>query len=268
VRGEDAIAPVAAALATDAQLLCFDELSVTDIADAMILGRLFAELFARGVIVVATSNVPPDDLYRGGLNRPLFVPFLHLLEDHMEIVRVDARADFRLEKLARVPVWHVPPDAAAHAALATLWREFAGADTAAAIEFKVKGHPLRVPRAGRGAAWFSFDQICAAALGPADYVKLAEEFHTILVESIPVMDQERRNEAKRFILLIDTLYDRGVKLVASAQAEPEMLYIGSTGFEAREFARTASRLMEMRSADYLARPHRKREREPEGIVET
>jgi cell division protein ZapE len=268
VKGEDPIAPVAAALAREASVLCFDELNVTDIADAMILGRLFTELFDRGVVVIATSNVAPDELYRDGLNRPLFLPFVTLIETHMEVVRLDARTDFRLEKLVSAPVWHVPADAKADAALEETWRQLTGADGARAEEFVVKGHMLRVPRAARGAAWLSFAELCGNALGAADYLKLACEFHTVLVDGIPVMDYERRNEAKRFIILIDTLYDRAVKLVASAQAEPEVLYRAHAGFEAQEFARTASRLIEMRSRSYLALPHGRRPSDIARIVET
>ena len=267
-KGEDPIAPVAAALAEEAHLLCFDELDVTDIADAMILGRLFAELFARGVVVVATSNVPPDGLYRDGLNRGLFVPFVTLIEAHMHVVRLEARTDFRLEKLTSAPVWHVPADAAADAALAATWRQLTGSDGARPQQFAIKGRVLRVPRAAMGAAWLSFPELCGDALGAADYLTLAREFHTVLLGGIPVMDYERRNEAKRFIVLIDTLYDRAVKLVASAQAEPAALYGASNGFEAREFARTASRLVEMRSRSYLALPHGRRRGATEGIVET
>jgi cell division protein ZapE len=268
IKGEDPILAVAATLAEQAHLLCFDELSVTDIADAMILGRLFTELFARGVTVVATSNVPPDELYRDGLNRPLFLPFVALIERHMEVVRLEARTDFRLEKLASAPVWHVPANAAAEAALAATWRQLTGTDAARPQEFAVKGRILRVPRAAMGAAWLSFAELCGSPLGAADYLKLAHEFHTILLGGIPVMDYERRNEAKRFIILIDTLYDRAVKLVASAEAQPEGLYRASNGFEAQEFARTASRLIEMRSRSYLALPHGRRRSETEGIVET
>ena len=186
----------------------------------------------------------------------------------MEIVRVDARTDFRLEKLASAPVWYVPADAAADAALAATWRQLTGSDAAGPRDLAVNGRMLRVPRAAMGTAWLSFRQLCGNALGAADYLKLAHEFHTILLEGIPVMDHERRNEAKRFITLIDTLYDRAVKLVASAEAEPGALYRASAGFEAQEFARTASRLIEMRSLSYLALPHGRRRLEIEGIVET
>src|SRR5262249_13189643 len=266
--GQDPIVRTAHDIADEASVLCFDEFHVTDIADAMILGRLFTELFDRGVVVIATSNVAPDELYRDGLNRPLFLPFVTLIETHMEVVRLDARTDFRLEKLVSAPVWHVPADAKADAALEETWRQLTGADGARAEEFVVKGHMLRVPRAARGAAWLSFAELCGNALGAADYLKLACEFHTVLVDGIPVMDYERRNEAKRFIILIDTLYDRAVKLVASAQAEPEVLYRAHAGFEAQEFARTASRLIEMRSRSYLALPHGRRPSDIARIVET
>ena len=190
----------------------------------------------------------------------------------MEIVRVDARTDFRLEKLASAPVWYVPADAAADAALAATWRQLTGSDAAGPRDLAVNGRMLRVPRAAMGTAWLSFRQLCGNALGAADYLKLAHEFHTILLEGIPVMDHERRNEAKRFITLIDTLYDRHVKLVASAAAEAQDLYTAATGREAFEFDRTVSRLIEMRSREYLALPHGRPDSEASGastgLVET
>jgi cell division protein ZapE len=270
VAGDDPIAPVAAALAERAWLLCFDEFHVTDIADAMILGRLFRQLFDRGVVVVATSNVAPDDLYRDGLNRALFLPFIEMLKTHMEVGRLDARTDFRLEKLGNVPIWHVPPDAAAEAALDEAWRRLAGGHDGEPHELAVKGHVLRVPKAAMGVARFSFHDLCEQPLGAADYLKLAHEFHTIVLDRIPVMDHAKRNEAKRFIALIDTLYDNSVKLVASAQAEPAALYSATEGLEAQEFRRTASRLVEMRSQSYLALPHGRQQPgiAAEGIVET
>jgi len=270
VTGDDPIGPVAAALAAEAHLLCFDEFNVTDIADAMVLGRLFTRLFDLGVIVVATSNVAPQDLYLGGLNRPLFLPFIALIERHMEVMRLAARTDFRLEKLGNLPVWLVPADAAADAALDKAWRELAGDAEGDAVELAVKGHALRVPRAASGAARFRFAELCEQPLGAADYLRLAQEFHTIVIDHIPVIGPDRRNAAKRFITLIDTLYDRAVKLVASADAEPGGLCQAPDGFEAHEFVRTASRLVEMRSPSYLALPHGRRapEQAPEGIVET
>jgi cell division protein ZapE len=269
VTGDDPIAAVAAALAQEAELLCFDEFSVTDIADAMILARLFTQLLGAGIVVVATSNVAPDELYAGGLNRGLFVPFITLLTAHVEVVRLEARTDFRLEKLGMAPVWHVPADAAAWAALDQAWRTLTGGGPDFPQAFTVKGHQVHVPRAAMGVARFAFAEICETPLGAADYLRLAREFHTLVIDGIPVLQAERRNAAKRFITLIDTLYDRGVKLVASAEAEPEALYRAPDGFEAHAFRRTASRLMEMRSPSYLAlAPGRRGGSSEEGIVET
>jgi cell division protein ZapE len=253
--GEDPIRLAAADIAQETWLLCFDEFHVTDIADAMILGRLFKRLFELGVVVVATSNVTPDELYKDGLNRALFLPFIALIEEHMEVVRLAARCDFRLEKLAGAPVWYVPADAAAAAALDEAWRRLTAGNDGAALELTVKGRTVRVPRASMGVARFSFHDLCGQPLAAADYLKIAHEFHTLVLDHIPVMDFDRRNEAKRFIILIDTLYDNAVKLVASAAAEPDALYAADEGFEANEFKRTASRLIEMRSQAYLALPH-------------
>jgi cell division protein ZapE len=271
VKGDDPIAPVAAAIAEEAWLLCFDEFHVTDIADAMILGRLFTRLFEQGVVLIATSNVAPDDLYRDGLNRDLFLPFIALLQERMTVMRLDARTDFRLEKLAGAPIWYVPADAAADAAMDQAWRRLTGGLHGAAYEVSSKGRLIHVPRAARGVARFSFPDLCERPLGALDYLKLAHEFHTILIDRIPVMDFFRRNEARRFITLIDTLYDQAVKLVASAEAEPDALYRADDGNEALEFRRTASRLIEMRSESYLALPHGRRDSPAqieEGIVET
>ena len=253
--GEDPIELVAKDLARDAWLLCFDEFHVTDIADAMILGRLFAQLFTRGVVVVATSNVAPVDLYKDGLNRALFVPFIDMLEAHMDIVRLASRTDFRLEKLAGLPVWYVPADEAADAALDDAWRRLARENDGAAQELALKGRTIHVPRAAMGVARFCFQDLCEQPLAAADYLRIAHEYHTIILDHIPVMTFDNRNAAKRFIILIDTLYDMNVKLIASAAAEPDALYRADEGYEAQEFQRTASRLIEMRSEEYLARPH-------------
>jgi cell division protein ZapE len=253
--GEDPIELVAKDLAREAWLLCFDEFHVTDIADAMILGRLFAQLFTRGVVVVATSNVAPVDLYKDGLNRALFVPFIDMLEAHMDIVRLASRTDFRLEKLAGLAVWHVPADEAADAALDDAWRRLARENDGAAQELALKGRTIHVPRAAMGVARFSFHDLCEQPLAAADYLRIAHEYHTIILDHIPVMTFDNRNAAKRFIILIDTLYDMNVKLIASAAAEPDALYRADEGYEAQEFQRTASRLIEMRSEEYLARPH-------------
>jgi cell division protein ZapE len=272
VKGDDPVGPVADALFEEAVLLCFDEFHVTDIADAMILGRLFSRLFARGVVVVATSNVPPERLYENGLNRALFVPFLGLLAERMEVARLASRTDFRMEKLGGVKVWHVPADSGARHALDLAWRRIAGETGGTPAEIKLLGRTLKVPRAARGAARFGFHDLCEEALGPADYLAIAESFHTVILDGVPRMDETVRNEARRFITLIDTLYDNRVKLLASAAAEPEALWSGSEGYESFAFARTASRLMEMRSADYMALPHGRPDSEASGdatgLVET
>jgi cell division protein ZapE len=272
IAGDDAIRLAAGEIAEESWLLCFDEFHVTDIADAMILGRVFARLFELDVVVVATSNVAPSELYRDGLNRSLFVPFIAMIERHMQVLRLEARTDFRLEKLAGQKVWYVPADDAAAAALDQAWRRLVGSSSGMPQELAVKGRKLRVPRAAMGVARFFFHDLCEQPLAAADYLRIAHEFHTILVDRIPVMGFDERNAAKRFIIFIDTLYDHAVKLVASAEAEPDALYQASDGYEASEFKRTASRLIEMRSEAYLALPHGTRDStasgSSEGIVET
>jgi cell division protein ZapE len=252
---QDPIQRAAAAIAEETWLLCFDEFHVTDIADAMILGRLFTRLFELGIVVVATSNLAPGELYKDGLNRALFLPFIALLQRRCDVVRLDARIDFRLEKLTGMPTWYAPANAIADAALDDAWRRLAGEQAGSPHELLVKGHSVRVPKAAMGIARFSFDDLCAQPLAAADYLKIAHEFHTVVVDRIPVMDHARRNEAKRFIILIDTFYDHAVKLLASAQAQPDQLYSATEGYEANEFKRTASRLIEMRSQSYLGLPH-------------
>jgi len=251
----DPIPLVAADLAEEAWVLCFDEFHVTDIADAMILGRLFTRLFEAGVVVIATSNVAPEDLYQDGLNRALFLPFIALIEERMDVIRLEARADFRLEKLAGFMIWHTPIDEESDVALDIAWQRLTGTLTGEPARIELKGRAIQVPQAAKGAARFSFHELCEVPLGASDYLRLAREFHTLIVDHIPVMGAEKRNEAKRFIALIDTLYDNAVKLVASAAAEPAALYTGTDGYEAQEFKRTASRLIEMGSGAYLALPH-------------
>jgi cell division protein ZapE len=272
IEDEDPIRLTAAQIAEESWLLCFDEFHVTDIADAMILGRLFTRLFELGVMVIATSNVAPDELYKGGLNRSLFLPFIATLQRQMDVVRLDARTDFRLEKLEGQKVWHVPADDDAAAALDEAWRRLVGSASGMPQELSVKGRRLRVPRAAMGVARFFFHDLCEQPLGASDYLRIAHEFHTVIIDRIPVMGFDQRNAAKRFIILIDTFYDHAVKLVASAAAEPDGLYQADDGYEASEFRRTASRLIEMRSRSYLALPHGRRDSaaggSTEGIVET
>jgi len=272
VKEPDPIAPIAADLAAEASLLCFDEFTVTDIADAMILGRLFTALFSAGVVVVATSNVEPARLYENGLNRALFLPFIEMLAGKVEVVRLDARTDFRLEKLGGAPTYHVPADAAAKAALDKAFSRLSGAGRGAPLTIEIKGHELKLPQAAAGVARASFSDLCAQAYGASDYLALAQRFHTLVLDEIPIMDLDRRNEAKRFIILIDALYESHVKLVASAAAEPTGLYVAPSGREAFEFDRTASRLIEMRSEEYLALPHGRADSaasgETTGLVET
>jgi cell division protein ZapE len=267
----DPITRVAADIADESWVLCFDEFHVTDIADAMILGRLFTWLFEHGVVLVATSNVEPDELYKDGLNRALFLPFIALLHRHMDVVRLAAKSDFRLDKLSTVKMWHVPADAAADRALDEAWRRLALGHDGAPLDLMVKGHVLHVPRGAIGVARFTFAELCERPLGAIDYLRLAREFHALVLDHVPIMDFAQRNEAKRFIALIDTLYDNAVKLVASAAAEPFDLYRADDGYEAQEFRRTASRLTEMGSQEYLALPHGRRAEvtgSTEGIVET
>jgi cell division protein ZapE len=255
VAGEDPIAPVAADLAGEASLLCFDEFSVRDIADAMILSRLFTALFAAGVVVVATSNVAPDQLYKDGLNRALFLPFIALINERLDIVELEARTDYRLEKLKRAPVYYTPLGQKADAALDAAFLALTGHERGEPARIELLGRHLDAPQAIDGLARFDFDALCRRPLGAADYLKLAQRFHTIIVDRVPVIGASERNEAKRFIILIDALYDMRVKLIASAAGEPQTLYAGADGAEAFEFARTASRLFEMRSTEYLALPH-------------
>ena len=258
-RGEmadgDVIALTAQSIFDHAWLLCFDEFHVTDIADAMILGRLFSKLFELGTVVVATSNVAPDDLYKGGLNRALFLPFIAQISDHLDVLRLDARTDFRLEKLAGAKMWLVPADRDADAVLDKAWSSMTGNAPCEPRDISIKGRVLRVPCSAHGVARFSFADLCEKPLAASDYLRLARDYHTVLIDHIPVMDYPERNAAKRFIALIDTLYDNAVKLMASAAADPLSLYIATDGDEANEFKRTASRLIEMSSESYLALPH-------------
>ena len=249
-KGDDPIAPTAWRIAETARLLCFDEFHVTDIADAMILGRLFEALFERGVVVVATSNRPPDDLYRDGINRQLFLPFIALIKERMEVVAVAGPKDFRLDRIAGRPLYFAPVTAATTAAFDALWEEMLNGDAETGATVTVLGRQLRFPRAVGGRLRSHFNSLCGLALGPQDYLAIAERFHTVFVEDLPMLTAARRNEAARFVTLVDALYEARAKLVLLAEAEPEVLYTEGDG--AFEFQRTVSRLNEMRSADYVA----------------
>ncbi len=246
---DDPMPPVAHDLAREALLLCFDEFHVTDIADAMILGRLFTSLFERGVVIVATSNRAPDDLYRDGLNRQLFLPFIALLKSRLDVFEMQSARDYRLAKLTSAPVYLTPLGAAADTAMDLAWNNMVSGAHERSEDIQMKGRKLHVPRTARGAARFEFSDLCEKPLGAGDYLALARRYGALFLDHVPVMGPAQRNEAKRFSTLIDTLYDAKVKLVCSAGAEPEALY--TEGHGAFEFERTASRLMEMRTADYL-----------------
>jgi cell division protein ZapE len=238
----------------------------------MILGRLFAKLFELGTVVVATSNVAPEDLYKGGLNRALFLPFIKQIADHMDVHRLDARTDFRLEKLAGVKMWLVPPDVNAEAVLNKAWAKLTGNARCMPREITIKGRLLHVPCSAHGVARFDFAELCQRPLAASDYLRLAHDYHTIMIDRIPVMDYADRNAAKRFITLVDALYDNAVKLIASAEANPVSLYLAHEGVEANEFKRTTSRLIEMGSESYLAMPHGRKDSAASGsstgLVET
>jgi cell division protein ZapE len=258
------IAEAAKDVATDARLLCFDEIQVTDIADAMILGRLFERLFEEDVVIVATSNRPPDELYKNGLNRQLFLPFIALLKQKLDLIEIAGSQDFRLRQLMAAPVYYAPLGPAANEKMDQAWRRLTAGAAPQALTLDVSGRALRVEREAAGVARFTFDELCNRPLGAADYLEIAERFHTVLLENIPRLSPSKREEAARFRTLVDALYEAKVKLVASAEAEPVALY--PEGDQSFEFERTASRLMEMRSETYLALPRRDAEWKS-GIVE-
>jgi cell division protein ZapE len=247
--GDDPIAPAAKRVADQARLLCFDEFHVNQIADAMILGRLFEQLFDRGVTVVATSNRKPGDLYKDGINRQLFLPFIGRLEEELEVVELKAARDYRLERLTSAPVYYSPLGPEADAAMDAAFTRLTAGSKATPDTLDVGGRTLSVPRQAMGVARFSFEELCAKPLGAADYLAIARHYHTVLIDRVPQMGHEQRNWAARFVTLIDALYEAKTKVVMSAGAQPDALYTATDG--AFEFQRTASRLHEMRSAEYL-----------------
>jgi cell division protein ZapE len=253
----DPVPHVGEQLAREASLLCFDEFHVTDIADAMILGRLFAVLFERGTVIVATSNVPPPELYRNGLNRDRFLPFIALIEEQMEVLELETARDYRLDRLSSTPHYITPLGGDADAQIRKAFEALTGRGRGEAATVSVKGRTFEVPEAAMGVARFTFDDLCARPLGASDYLAIAHHFHTVILENVPVLTPDKRNEARRFNTLIDTLYDNDIGLIVSADAEPTSLYPEGDG--AFLFERTASRLIEMRSKEYLtARAKRER----------
>ncbi|MDW8315461.1 MAG: cell division protein ZapE [Rhodovarius sp.] len=251
--GADPIPPLADAIVAEAALLCFDEFQVHDIADAMILGRLFEALFARGVVMVATSNTAPDDLFKGQPGRDAFLPFIEEIKRHVEVLHLDAARDYRRDRIRGLPTWHTPLGPRAERALDAAFLELTGSARGVPMGLSVLGRHLEIPQAARGVARARFEDLCGRPLGPADYLALATHFHTLVLDDIPRLGPENFDQARRFITLVDALYEHRCKLVASAEVPPDQLY--ERGENAAMFARTASRLMEMQSQEYLALPH-------------
>ncbi|WP_029007761.1 cell division protein ZapE [Azospirillum halopraeferens] len=250
---DDAIPDLARRMAEEAWLLCFDEFHVTDIADAMILGRLFTHLFDNGVVVVATSNWPPDLLYKDGLQRELFLPFIALLKEKLDVLALEGATDYRLNRLSGMPVYHWPLGAASDAALKDAFAALTDGAPTSPTHLLVQGRRVEIECAAAGVARVDFWDLCGKPFGAADYLAIATHFHTVLIDDVPAMRDERRNEAKRFMTLIDALYEHKVKVIIAADAPPERLY--PEGTHAFEFERTVSRLMEMQSEEYLGKRH-------------
>jgi cell division protein ZapE len=244
---EDPIQPVADAVIRDAQLLAFDEMQINDITDAMIVGRLFKRLIDGGVVIVTTSNRAPEDLYKNGLNRDLFVPFIAILHDRLQVMELESPTDYRQHRLAGAQVYFHP--AAAHSAqIEAIWRDLTGGQRGVPLMLLANNRKLELPRFANGVARSSFWDLCAQPLGPADFLAIAGAIRVLILEDIPALSSSNYNEAKRFVTLIDALYESRVRLVASAAAPPERLY--SEGSGSFEFERTASRLREMQGADW------------------
>ncbi len=245
---DDTILPVADALIREVKLLCFDEMQITDITDAMIVGRLFEKMFDAGVVVVTTSNRVPDDLYKDGLNRQIFLPFIDLLKEHMVVRELAAAKDYRQDRLGGEQVYFHPADANARDAVSDIWRDISGGGGGSPLVLRVKGRDVELPVFRNGAGRATFWDLCAKPLGPADYIAIGEAVRVLILEDVPRLSSDNYNEAKRFVTLIDALYEARVRLIMSAADVPERLYIEGEG--SFEFSRTASRLREMQSADW------------------
>lgn len=244
---DDAIAPVADALARSVRLLAFDEMQITDITDAMIVGRLFERLFAAGVVIVTTSNRPPEGLYLNGLNRALFLPFIDMIRERLDVVELESPTDYRQHRLMGAQVYFYPAGKVQHQ-IDAIWRDLTGAAEGAALCLKVNGRTVELPHFANGVGRASFWDLCAKPLGPADFLAIADAVRVLIVENIPHLSASNYNEAKRFVTMIDTLYEARVRLICSAADEPERLYQEGTG--SFEFERTASRLREMQDANW------------------
>lgn len=249
----DPIPKLARDIAADAWLLCFDELQVSDIGDAMILGRLFQELFAQGVVVVTTSNRHPDDLYKDGLQRDRFLPFIAEIKNRLDVLELNSDRDYRLGRKRGMQVYYSPLNGASDDAMIQCFERLTGGLPPRPESLVVQGRTWSIPRAADGCAWFSFNEICGVALGPSDYLELATQYHTVLISDVPLLSPSNRDKAKRFVTLIDALYEHKVTFLCSAAAQPEDLYPSGDG--AFEFQRTVSRLMEMQSEEYLHQEH-------------
>jgi cell division protein ZapE len=250
-RSADPIAPVAKLIADEALLLCFDEFQVSDVADAMILGRLFEQLFGRGTVIVATSNTGPQRLYEGGLNRQLFVPFIDMINAKLDVLELDGGVDYRRLLMAELNVYLTPLGPETDAAMDRAWRKLTGQSGGSPMTLTVLGRALHISCAAKDVARFSFEALCMQPLAAADYLAIAHEFHTVMIDRVPKMTPAMRDAARRFIVLIDTLYDERVKLICSAEVRAEYLYVEGDGTDA--FQRTVSRLIEMQSREYLDR---------------
>ncbi len=250
---EDPLGQVAADIAADTSILCFDEFFVCDIGDAMILGRLLEALFHRGVTLVATSNAHPDDLYKDGLQRQRFLPAIELLKEHTEVTQLDDGIDYRLRLLEQAGTYLTPHDGEARERLERLFDDSASSQIVENTDLQINGRDIRANRAARGIVWFDFEEICDGPRSQNDYIEIARWYPEVIVTAVPLLDHTRENQARRFIALVDEFYDRRVKLILSAAADAHALYTGTR--LSFEFERTVSRLVEMQSTDYLAAPH-------------